>query len=136
MITVSTVSVHFNFGGTVSVYTRCPSIMFNSSPFTQKVPQLHDQDVVLFIIHCPIYEVLCEKLLILFIGISHTVLLNNWVVFIIYTWWLITTQVALFKLTLESQICKLPQNKLSGIPFYFNLISLFFLLISFFLTYF
>ena len=76
-------------------------------------------------------------------SVTSVLLLSNWVVFIIYTWWLITTQVALLKLTLENLGSDLPPAS-SQTQWYaflnFNLILLLFLsvfvLFIFFLTYF
>ena len=70
LITLSGMSVHFDFEGTVSVYTCCPDILSTSSPFALK--KCHSYMTSMFFsLYSALFMRFCEKLLILFMVISY-----------------------------------------------------------------
>ena len=70
VVTLSGMSVLFRFEGTVSVYTCCPAMLSVSSPFTLK--KCHSNMVSMFFsLYSALFMRFCERLLILFMVISH-----------------------------------------------------------------
>lgn len=64
-------SVHFDFEETVPVYTCCATIMFTSSAFTLKSCHSYVISMLFFSLYSALFMRFCEKLLILFMVISH-----------------------------------------------------------------
>ena len=136
-------SVHFDFEETVPVYTCCPTIMFTSSPFTLKKCHSYMISMLFFSLYNALFMRFCEKLLMLFMVISHICASSEqlgcfcYLHIVTHNYSSSPFTVDLRKLRVKFAICLLR----SSIIYIFTLISLLcfsflFLLVPFFLTYF